>query len=845
MFLIYHNIFAAVLPMNDKIHHQKVAFLNDGGQMGEIMRQNNWIDTPLGVPQLWPQSLKNTLSLLLNSHYPMLLYWGPNCYCFYNDAFRISLGSKGKHPRILGMKGEEAWSEMWITLGPLLTGVLTNGKPTWSENLFLPIDRNGTLEDAYWTFGYSPIKDKKNKIRGVLTICTETTSSVLAVKKLEQSEDELKFAIDATDLGTWDYDPLHDKLKTNGRLKAWFGLDTKDEIELYQATNAIVEKDRERINTAILKVFDFNSGGKYDITYTIRNKQTGQERYVRALGRAWFNDDKVAYRFNGTLQDITDQQKSLEKLRVNESRFRRLVKEIPVGVCILSVDNYTINVVNDMALLIWQKTLDESHNQSLFSVLTEIREGIIPIFEKLIATKKAQHGNEYPFILERNGVKETGYFNFIFEPIITQEKVTEIMLVAFEVTDAVKARFELEESERQFKNFVMQSPVAMGILRGHEMKIEMANDTLLNLFWRKKRHEVEGKGLLELFPNLVDSKYPQIIRNVTKTGETISEKESFVSLKDENGLWEFYVDYDYAPLRDLDGTVTGVMITSTDVTDRVESKQKMKLFSKNLEKQVIERTNQLREANDKLQLSIRSLENRNKELEAFAYVSSHDLQEPLRKIQMFADRVASRESENLSERGIQDFNKIISSAERMRTLIEDLLAFSRTSNQEDKFENVDLQEVLLEVIDTLSDKIKATKTILEYDSLAIATVIPFQIRQIFQNLLENSIKFSKSEEAPSIKIKTLIVSGKHLGNLNLLPEKTYCEISFTDNGIGFDPQYGEQIFELFQRLHGKLEYKGTGIGLAIVKKIAENHNGAIMAIGKEGVGSEFKLYLPL
>ncbi|WP_282164845.1 PAS domain-containing sensor histidine kinase [Cellulophaga baltica] len=831
--------------MSDKLQQENVAFLEGGGQMGELMRSFNWAETALGTPNSWPQSLKSTLSLLLNSHYPMLLYWGANYYCFYNDAFRISLGSKGKHPRILGKEGKESWSEMWSTLGPLLDGVFTDGKPTWKENLFLPINRNGTLEDAYWTFGYSAIKNEENEISGILTICTETTSSVEAVQKLRASEDELKFAIDATDLGTWDYDPIHDKLKTNARVKNWFGLDTREKIELHQATNAIIEEDRQRVNAAILEAFEIKSGGKYDITYTIRNKQTGQERYVRALGRAWFNDNDIAYRFNGTLQDITDQQKSIEQLKLNENRFRQLVKEIPVGICIISADNYTVNVVNDMALFIWQKTLEEAHNKPLFEVLTEIKAGILPIFEELIVTKKAQFGNEYPFILERNGVKETGYFNFIFEPIIVNGVVSEIMLVAFEVTQTVKARFELEESERQFKNFVMQSPIAMGILRGKAMRIEMANESLLNTIWRKERHEVEGKGMLEVFPNLITSKYPEIINGVMDTGNPVSEKESFVSFKDDNGYWEFYVDYDYIPLRDLDGVVTGIMFTCTDVTDRVQARKKSELFSKNLEKQVILRTNQLKEANDKLQISIRSLENRNKELEAFAYVSSHDLQEPLRKIQMFADRVASREIANLSEKGLQDFNKIISSAERMRTLIEDLLAFSRTSNQEAKFEKVDLQEVLLEVIDTLSDKIKATKTTLTHDSLAIATVIPFQIRQIFQNLIENSIKFAKEEEAPKIKIKTLIVPGENLGHLNLSSEQTYAEISFLDNGIGFDPAYAEQIFELFKRLHGKLEYKGTGIGLAIVKKIAENHHGAIIAVGKEGAGAEFKLYLPL
>lgn len=831
--------------MNLTSNTEHLYFLNNGGEMGQLMREKDWSKTPLGEPMLWPQSLKNSLSLLLNSQYPMLLYWGPDYYCFYNDAFRFSLGNEGKHPKILGAKGELAWSEMWSTLGPLLLGVLTDGKPTWKENLYLPIDRNGDLEDAYWTFGYSPIINENNQISGVLTICTETTDSVIALKKLEQSEDELKFAINSTDLGTWDYDPINDKLKTNNRVKGWFGLPPTEDIELYQATNAIVEKDRQRVTDKISEVFNWESGGKYDISYTIRNKQNGQERYVRALGRAWFNENKEAYRFNGTLQDITDQQKSLDQLKLNETRFRRLIKEIPVGVAILSVDNYVINVANDMALFIWQKTLEEAHNKPLFEVLTEIEEGISPIFEKLISTKEASYGTEYPFILERDGVKETCYFNFIFEPILDNNEVTEIMLVAFEVTDAVKSKFELEESELQFKNFVMQSPIAMGILRGEEMIVEMANESLLNNYWRKTKEDVFGKGLLDIFPNLNESKYPEFIRKVLRTGTPISEKESFVSFKDGNDSWEMYVDYNYAPLRNLDGTISGVMVSSTDVTERVETQKELELFSRDLEKKVVERTNQLKEVNDKLYLSIKNLEDRNKELEAFAYVSSHDLQEPLRKIQMFADRIATRDLDTLSEKGLQDFNKITSSAGRMRTLIDDLLAFSRTSNNDAKFEEANLKVLLEDVIDVLSDKIKSTKTIIDYDELCTVKVIPFQIKQVFQNLLENAIKFTKENEPPKIKISTKIVLGKDLVELNLLENQKYYEISFVDNGIGFIPEYADQIFELFQRLHGKLDYKGTGIGLAIVKKIAHNHHGTIIANGEEGKGATFILYIPV
>lgn len=133
----------------------------------------------------------------------------------------------------------------------------------------------------------------------------ETTSAVANLQQLEESKDELKFAIDETELGTWDYDPINNPLKTNTRLKKWFGLPPDEEVDLTQATKAIIEKDRDRVNAAIQEAIDPDTGRKYDISCTIRNKQTGEERYVRAVGRAWINNDNVCYRFNGTLQDNT------------------------------------------------------------------------------------------------------------------------------------------------------------------------------------------------------------------------------------------------------------------------------------------------------------------------------------------------------------------------------------------------------------------------------------------------------------------------------------------------------------------------------------------------------------
>ena len=240
----------------------------------------------------------------------------------------------------------------------------------------------------------------------------------------------------------------------------------------------------------------------------------------------------------------------------------------------------------------------------------------------------------------------------------------------------------------------------------------------------------------------------------------------------------------------------------------------------------------------------RELESNNKELSAFNYIASHDLQEPLRKIETFLSRLISKDYDKLSESGQQYISSIQKSTNRMRVLIEDLLQFSRTNRTEKTYEKSDLNFLLENAKIDLAEIIEEKKAIIENDVLPTLDVISFQIQQLFINLIGNSLKYSKENNTPIIKINYSIVIAK---DEEFLPNThhEYHKITVEDNGIGFDQEYAKKIFILFNRLHNKNEYKGTGIGLAICKKIVENHKGFIFAKGVINEGSIFSIYLPV
>lgn len=261
--------------------------------------------------------------------------------------------------------------------------------------------------------------------------------------------------------------------------------------------------------------------------------------------------------------------------------------------------------------------------------------------------------------------------------------------------------------------------------------------------------------------------------------------------------------------------------------------------------EIILKTNaQLASQYEAIEKHAEELKKKNMELDAFTYISSHDLQEPLRKIQTFANLILSNEYPNLSEDGKAKFNRILYACNRMRELINSLLAFSRATLDDRKFETIDLNVVINDVKAALHENLQEKNAVIVTDFHDTVKVIPFQFVQLMENLVHNAIKFAQAEIPLQITIKSCFVDGSEL-EFESSPELKYCHISFADNGIGFEQEHNEKIFGVFQKLHSRDLYEGTGIGLAIVKKIIENHDGFINATGEPMKGAIFNIYIPL
>lgn len=420
---------------------------------------------------------------------------------------------------------------------------------------------------------------------------------------------------------------------------------------------------------------------------------------------------------------------------------------------------------------------------------------IIGIGREVVGRRK--DGTLFPFLLSISEVK-------------LQDKVIFTGII-HDISQQKKAEQAQRESENKI-NSIIQAAVDGIITIDTRGIMEMVNPSAARLFGYQEE-ELLGKNISLLMPEPDHSRHDGYIENYHRTGQRkiIGIGREVSGLKKDGTVFPLYLSISEVQLTDRK-VYTGFI---HDITKQKVSEERLRRYAAELERS-------------------------NRELQDFAYVSSHDLQEPLRKIQAFGDRLKTKEQANLSDQGKDYVDRMLNAAVRMQNLINDLLTFSRVTTKSKPFEKVHLDAILDGVLSDLEITIEKTGTVIERFPLPTLEAEPTQMRQLFQNLISNAIKFRKDDTTPVVRITSR--SGQRTAHLTSTPGDEHVTIEIADNGIGFDEKYLDRIFNIFQRLEGH-KYEGSGIGLAICRKIAIRHGGDITARSTPGEGTTFVITL--
>jgi PAS domain S-box-containing protein len=822
-------------------------FLKNGGEMGELTRHFDWSKTAVGSPDKWPSVLRTTVSIILQSKFPMFLWWGEELLQFYNDAYVPCFGKEGKHPEALGQKGAVTWPEIWDIIKPMIDSVMAGNEATWSEDQLIPIYRNGQLEDVYWTFSYSAVLNEEGLPAGVLVTCYETTQKIEAAKQLAINAEENQrrllslfeespvgiATIIAQDLTFTAANPFYGDL-VGRKPEDLIGrplLLAVPEIEGQGFDHLLREVLRTGIPYISKEVaVDLVRNNRLETIYVDLTYQprTGQDGHIDAIL-------VVAI-------DVTRQVQSRKLIEENEAKFRSLIDQAPVATCLWVGRDMVIELANDIMIGYWGK--DRSViGQPLADAVPELKgQPYLDILDNIYATGITHSDQEALVYLNVDGNISPYYFNFTYKPILNaQGEVYGIMNMAIDVSEQVLARQKLEEAEQSMRGAVELAELGVWSIDAATNGLTYS-DRLIEWFG----YDPDAHDYNEVIPILSKADQERVTNAVARAltpGSNGIYDEIYTVIHPITGKKRILhahgktiFDISGKPVR-LNGTAQDITFQRQHLTD--------------LEQQVQERTEELAATNEELQATNEELAeaneqlvHSNEELEQYAYVASHDLQEPLRKIQIFSGII--KKSELLPEALEVPVEKIAQAAGRMSLLIRDLLEFSRLIKSDRQGSHVDLNEIIRAVVDDFEIAITEADATVNISQMPIIESISLQMNQLFYNLLSNAIKFRKKDRPLIITVTSEPISQERVKDLITKPLTfaRYYHLKFKDNGIGFETQYSEQIFEVFKRLHGRGTYPGSGIGLALCRRIVANHHGVLFAESVPGQGSVFNVILP-
>jgi PAS domain S-box-containing protein len=524
----------------------------------------------------------------------------------------------------------------------------------------------------------------------------------------------------------------------------------------------------------------------------------------------------------------------LRKIAASEAKFRALMNAAPAAMILFVGKEEMIIDTPNQAMLDYIGRDESINGKPLLEAVPEIAgsESLRLIKETFeTGIKNETYGRQVNIM--NNGVMTQNYYNVTYTPLFDADgNVYAVLDTAINVTESIKAQKAIEEAEASLRGAIELAELGTWSLNPKTFAVDFS-DRMLQ--WHGLENSLDN---IEVFNTVHENDRDRITEAVARAltpGLDEAYDEVYTIINKLNGL-ERIIHAQGKAFFNEEGEPYIFMGTAQDIT----SQRKIQLA---LENEVRERTLELQAANRGLEDANRMLLTSNEELAQYAYVASHDLQEPLRKITMYSNLLNERDTNGQYSNLI---DKIIRSSRRMSLLIKDLLEFSRLLNTDARFVQTDLNTIVHAVRDDFELLIQEKNAIIEIGELPVIHAVPLQMNQLFYNLISNGLKFVPKDRRPHLEINAEPADAEYISRYihNPLPNVTYHLITVRDNGIGIEEQYEKQIFEVFKRLHGRDEYSGSGIGLAICRRIALNHGGAIFTESEVGKGTAFLIIMP-
>jgi PAS domain S-box-containing protein len=663
----------------------------------------------------------------------------------------------------------------------------------------------------------------------VMIVGTERdiTEKQSLIDKLRHSENLYKQAQSLAHLGNWTMDVKTGEFTWSDEMYNIYELEKDAQMDFEKWLQFLSPEDQ--IATVDYYKTCLREKKLYDTIHQI-TLHNGKIKMIHRKGEFIYDEHGDPLKMIGTTQDITEEYRVQQELKENQTFIRKITDATPSIIASYNVNTGKYVYISEgLEKLLGYSTKEVMEEGVAFFAKIIHPDDALPLMEKNAFALEEANENpgrndmvvEFDYRMQHKNGQWRWFHTYgtIFDRN-SKDMVEHVLNISLDVTEQVEASRKIKEQEHFIQQIADASPTILYLYDVEKQSIEYINREIFFVLGYLPEEIIEaGAEVTELIYHPEDY---HLLPGRRQSGKSFQQVDSMIQYecraKHKEGEWRWLLVREIVFKTDENGNICQILGAALDINRRKE-----------MEKTILQNT--------------LLLEQSNASLEEFAYVASHDLKEPLRKISTFGDRLMATQVNNLAPEGKLYLQKIVDASQRMQTMINDLLSISMITGNT-SFEKYSLQTILDETIQTLEFKIEQQNAIIRADRLPEANIIPSQFRQLFQNLLSNSLKFVKPGVQPVITISHSLVDAHAMVHYQLAEATRYHKIEFSDNGIGFEMEFAGKIFAIFQRLHGRSEYEGSGIGLAICKKIIEHHGGIIYASGVPDIGATFTIVLP-